>query len=114
MSNLKGTRVYSIVRTGISVAPSAILPLHTTIDLKRFNTFHVHYFTDAALEITVLWKASAVDNYTTENIVSVPATVAGKGGILSSSTKSRYLSIILTNDDVVPLTDINVSIFAKP
>jgi hypothetical protein len=106
-----GRKLFSLQRDGLSIAPGTQLQFPLQLDLHTYDSYHVHYFVNASLEVDVYWKPSIRDNFALEKTLTVPATVGGIGGILSGGTKSRFLKVEFTNIDVVPVTDITVFVY---
>lgn len=111
-SDSGGRKVFFINKTGLSIAPGSKVQFPVSVDLHSFTTYHVHYFVNASLDVDVYWKPNINSVYALEKTIAVTATVGGVGGILTGTTKSRFLSINFINSDVIPVTDILVSIYA--
>lgn len=107
-----GREVFRVIKTGLSIAPGTQLQIPITVDLHAYNVFHIHYFVNASLDVDIYWKPSLTDTFTYEKTIAAVPAVGGVGQIISGSSKSRFLKVDLTNTDVVPVTDILVTIFA--
>jgi hypothetical protein len=106
-----GKKVYSIEKSGLSIAPGNQIQVPFILDLHPYDAYHVHYFVNATLDVDVYWKPTISDNFALEKTVPVTPTVGGIGGILSGSTRSRFLKIDFISTDIVPVTDISVFVY---
>jgi len=106
-----GREVFSLTKSLLSVAPGEEFDDFIQAELIGFNTYHVHYFINATATMYLYWCPSIEKSFVFEQSVPLIASVGGIGQILSASTKSRFLSIKIINTDIVPITDIRVSIY---
>jgi len=107
-----GREVFSLTKSLLSVLPGEVFESFIQAEVYGFNTYHVHYFTNASVTIDLSWSPSIEKNFVWERSIPVLASVGGIGEIISASTKSRFLSITIMNTDIVPLTDVRISIYA--
>jgi hypothetical protein len=107
-----GKEVFSLTKSLLSVLPGDVFQSFIQVDVQGFNTYHVHYFTNASASIDLYWSPSIDQNFVFERTIPIIASVGGIGEIISASTKSRFLSIKIINTDIVPLTDIKISIYS--
>lgn len=115
MGAAAGKRVFTTKKTNLNILPGELLcPGRINVDLSSHTSYHVHYAANTALTADVFWKPSLEASYGLEKTVVIPFSPTWQtlGGIFSGTTKSRFLSISIRNTDVVPLTDVRVSIFA--
>lgn len=107
-----GTKVLHIIRELLSIAPGSLVDVPLQVDVSHYSAYHVHYKIDASVAVNIYWSVSVRSDFGHEKTILLPATVGDVGGILTGSTKSKFLSITFTNTDIVPLTSIYVSIYA--
>ena len=108
----KSEEVFRIQKSLLSIAPGEIVQFPIRIDISNYSAFHVHHLNNASAEANIYWLSDVVGDIAFEKTIVIPATGPGNiGRIISSSVKSRFLDITITNTDIVPLTDIYVSVF---
>lgn len=106
-----GTEIFRIQKSLLSIAPGEVVLRPFQIGLKEYSYFHVHYLINASVDVNISWRSNVSGEIGLEKTIAIPATVGNIGGIISSSSKSHFLSITFTNTDIIPLTDIYVSVF---
>jgi len=111
VSSRKSQEVFRYEKSLLSIAPGEIVQFPLFVIMGRYSSFHVHHLNNASVDANIYWSATVGGEIALEKTIAIPATIGTVGGLISSTTKSLFLHITFTNTDIVPLTDIYVSVF---
>ena len=100
----------------IPVGDSIVIKTHLSLD--RFQTLHVHVFTDVIVDLDVEWNddPGIEDDWVSSTTFNIPVvSPSGVGIVASIRVLARHGRLRISNADLInPVTSLKFSAFAFP